>query len=166
MGLTLLDDKKDSVKLGVPAFRPDILHPCDIAEEIGIGYGFNNIPFIPPATNTVGGYIPENKFTDLLRREMAQAGFIECLTFGLVSQKENYTNLRYEVDLNEAITLSNPKTIEFEQVRSSLLPGLLKTLQSNQNEKMPQKIFEISDCAVLDPTTDTGARNVRRICVA
>lgn len=115
MGLTLHDSgKKDTIKLGVPAFRPDILHPCDIAEEIGIGYGFNNLPFIPPATNTVGGYIPENKFTDLLRREMAQAGFIESLTFALVSKKENYTNLRYEVDLNEAITLSNPKTIEFE----------------------------------------------------
>ncbi len=50
-------------------------------------------------------------------------------------------------------------------MRTSLLPGLLKTLQSNQNETKPQKIFEVSDTVVLDPNHETGARNVRRICV-
>ena len=132
MGLVPLDSgKNDSVKFAVSALRSDILHPCDVAEEVGIGYGFNNIPFVPPPTNTVGGFIPENKFTDLLRHELAQAGFIESLTFALVSIKENYTNMRYKPNLDEAVTLSNPKTIEFEQVRTSLLPGLMKTLQSN-----------------------------------
>lgn len=108
--------------------RPDILHACDIAEEVGIGYGFNNIPMVYPQTNTVGGFIPENKFTDLLRHEIAQAGYIESLTCALVSTKENYNFLRQEPNLNEAVTLSNPKTIEFEQVRTSLIPGLLKVL--------------------------------------
>lgn len=65
--------------------RPDILHACDIAEEIGIGYGFNNIPMVYPQTNTVGAFIPENKFTDLLRHELAQAGYIETLTCALLS---------------------------------------------------------------------------------
>ena len=90
-----------------------------------------------PQTNTVGGFIPENKFTDLLRHEIAQAGYIESLTCALVSTKENYNFLRQEPNLNEAVTLSNPKTIEFEQVRTSLIPGLLKVLQSNQNERIP-----------------------------
>lgn len=165
MGLVPLQPSDASkVKYEVSAIRPDILHACDIAEEVGIGYGFNNITMTQPHTNTVGSFIPTNKFTDLLRHEMAQAGFIESLTFALVSQKENYTNLRQDINVDEAITLSNPKTIEFEQVRTSLLPGLLKTLNSNQNERLPQKIFEVSDCAVIDPTTETGARNVRRIC--
>ena len=118
-----------------------------------------------PPTNTVGSFIPENKFTDLLRHELAQAGYIESLTCALVSHKENYNFLRYETDLNEAVQLSNPKTLEYEQVRTSLIPGLLKTLNSNQDEKLPQKIFEISDTAVIDPSHDTGARNHRKICL-
>lgn len=125
------------VKYQVSPVRPDILHACDIAEEIGIGYGFNNIPMIYPPTNTVGAFIPENKFTDLLRHELAQAGYIETLTCALLSLKENYNFLRSEPNLDEAITLSNPKTIEYEMVRTSLIPGLLKTLQSNQNERIP-----------------------------
>ena len=67
-----------------------------------------------PPTNTVGSFIPENKFTDLLRHEMAQAGYIESLTCALVSHKENYNFLRYETDLKEAVKLSNPKTLEYE----------------------------------------------------
>lgn len=62
----------------------------------------------------MGGFIPENKFTDLLRHEIAQAGYIESLTCALVSTKENYNFLRQEPNLEEAVTLSNPKTIEFE----------------------------------------------------
>lgn len=118
-----------------------------------------------PPTNTPGSFIPENKFTDLLRHEMAQAGYIESLTCALVSTKENYTFLRYEPDFNEAVTLSNPKTLEYEQVRTSLIPGLLKTLQSNQNERIPQKLFEISETAKIDNSSDTGARNERKICL-
>jgi len=166
MGLTPLEGSTaTSEKFQASCVRPDILHACDIAEEIGIGYGFNNIPMVYPPTNTVGSFIPENKFTDLLRHEIAQAGYIETLTCALVSIKENYTFLRYEPNLDECVQLSNPKTLEYEQVRTSMIPGLLKTLQSNQNERIPQKIFEISDCAVIDPTHDTGARNHRRICI-
>ena len=130
MGLKPVDasNKETSVKFEVSPIRPDILHACDIAEEIGIGYGFNNIPMVYPPTNTVGSFIPENKFTDLLRHEMAQAGYIESLTCALVSIKENYTNLRYKPNMEEAITLSNPKTLEYEQVRTSLIPGLHKVL--------------------------------------
>ena len=159
-------NEETSVKISVNAIRgADILHGCDIAEEIGIGYGFNSIPMVYPPSNTVGGFIPENKFTDLLRHELAQAGYIESLTCSLLSIKENYTFMRYEPNLEEAVQLSNPKTLEYEQVRTSMIPGLLKVLNSNQKERIPQNIFEISDCAVIDPTHDTGARNHRKICV-
>jgi len=105
MGLTPVEssDPAKLVKFEVAPTRADILHACDIAEEIGIGYGFNNIPMVYPPTNTVGSFIPENKFTDLLRHELAQAGYIESLTCALVSIKENYNALRYQPNLDEAV---------------------------------------------------------------
>ena len=102
--------------------------------------------------------------TDHLRHELAQAGYIESLNFALLSFKDNYLNMRQEVDHNECVTLSNPKTIEFEIVRTTLMPGLLKCLQFNKKNSIPQKVFEISDCVVLDSKSETGARNVRKIC--
>lgn len=67
------------------------------------------------------------------------------------------------MNLQECVVLSNPKTVEFEIVRTTLMPGLLKCLQFNKKNSIPQKAFEISDCVVLDGTSDTGARNVRKI---
>ena len=98
MGLNPIpsSDPENKVKFEVSPLRPDILHACDIAEEIGIGFGFNNIPMVYPPTNTVGQFIPENKFTDLLRHQLAQAGYIESLTCALLSLKENYDFLRKE----------------------------------------------------------------------
>lgn len=64
----------------------------------------------------------------MLRHEIAQAGYIECLTMSLLSLKENYNFLGKEANLDECVQIANPKTIEFEVVRTSLIPGLLKTL--------------------------------------
>lgn len=38
----------------IPPTRSDIMHECDISEDIGIAYGYNNIPKILPLTNTIG----------------------------------------------------------------------------------------------------------------
>jgi phenylalanyl-tRNA synthetase beta chain len=164
MGLVLKGSDATKLTFEVPPTRADILHPCDLIEDVGIGYGFNNIPKVFPANNTVGSFQPNNKMTDHLRHELAQAGYIESLNFALLSFKDNYLNMRQEVDLAECVQLSNPKTIEFEIVRTTLMPGLLKCLQFNKKNSIPQKVFEISDCVVLDVNSETGARNVRRIC--
>lgn len=50
-------------------------------------------------------------------------------------------------------------------MRTSLIPGLMKTLHSNQKERIPQKIFEVSDTAKISATSDTGAVNERKICI-
>ena len=56
MGLTILSNEGDKLNVEFPPTRSDILHPCDIVEDIGIGYGFNNIEKVFPETNTVGSY--------------------------------------------------------------------------------------------------------------
>ena len=50
-------------------------------------------------------------------------------------------------------------------VRTTLIPGLLKVFQSNSDESVPQRIFEVSEIVVLDSTKDTLARNEKRVCV-
>lgn len=61
-----------------------VIHACDVVEDVAISYGYNNITFTVPETNTVANQLPVNKLTDLLRLELAAAGFTEVLTFALV----------------------------------------------------------------------------------
>lgn len=75
---------KDSLKVRVPPTRHDVIHPCDIYEDVAIAYGYNKIERTIPKTNTIGQQLPINKLSDLLRGPIAQAGFTEALTFTLV----------------------------------------------------------------------------------
>jgi len=84
------------------------------------------------------------------------------LAFTLCSKDENFKNLKKR-DQGEAVVLANPKTIEYQVVRTSLLPGLLKTISSNKHLPLPLKLFEVSDIVLRDEKMERRARNQRNI---
>jgi phenylalanyl-tRNA synthetase beta chain len=43
--------------------------------------------------------------------------------------------------------------MEFQVGRTTLIPGLLKTMASNKQMPLPMKLFEISDVILLDKST-------------
>lgn len=138
------------------------MHECDILEDIAICYGYKKIkPILPPAS-TIGNRVRLNKFTDFLRQEMAQAQFNEVLNFALCSKADVTTNI-YNNDESQLITISNAKTKEFQTGRTSLLPGLLRTVCENRSNALPYRLFEAGDCIIADSKTDTGSRNLRKL---
>jgi hypothetical protein len=76
-----------------------------------------------PKTVTVAKQQPINCFTDLLRSEMAMAGFTEVLTFILGSTQDNFDTVNRSADVETAARISNAKTVDFE-VRASHWDGL------------------------------------------
>ena len=169
----------------VPPTRSDVLHACDVMEDVAIAYGFNNIPKSVPKSATVGREQPLNHFTDLIRTEVAMAGFTEMLTWALQSHADNFDNLNRTAPSSggantdttkssdddgptsftkdRAVAIGNPKTAEFQECRMSLLAGALKTLGENKKAPLPLKLFEIGDVVVQDAAADVGARNERRL---
>lgn len=152
----------NQIEVFIPPTRHDIIHKCDIMEDVGIAYGYDNIEVTLPKRQTIGTQIPLNKLTDQLRHEIARCGFTEALNFALCSEAEVSDMLRRPKEDN-AVKLQNPKTIEFQIARTCLLSGLLKTLNSNKMMPLPMKLYEISDIVLLDDKFDVGARNERHI---
>jgi phenylalanyl-tRNA synthetase beta chain len=107
---------------------------------------------------------PLNKLTEQLRVEMAQSGFTEGLTFTLCSRDDVAKKMNKKIEDIPAVHISNPKTAEFQIARTSLLPGLLKTLSANKKLPLPLKLFEISDVILKDDAAEVGAKNERRVC--
>lgn len=153
-----------TIKVTIPPTRHDVIHACDIFEDVAIAYGYNNIVRTLPKTNTIAQQLPLNKLSDLLRGPICQAGFTEALTFSLCSRDDVSTKLGTNIESVNAVHISNPKTLEFQVCRTTLLPGLLKTLAANKKMPLPIKIFEISDVVLKDVNSEVGARNERRIC--
>lgn len=153
----------DVLDVLVPCTRPDILHECDIMEDAAIAYGYNNLPTSMAGSATVAKPNPINKLGDILRKECAQAGWTEALPYILCSHDENYKWLKREDPGGECIRLANPKTLEFQVVRTSLIPGLLKTARENKSVPLPLKVFEVSDVAFQRLELDRRSQNERHL---
>ncbi|KDR83613.1 hypothetical protein GALMADRAFT_54916 [Galerina marginata CBS 339.88] len=152
---------KDEISVCIPPTRPDILHECDIMEDAAIAHGFNNLPHTFPATSTVAQPLAISKLCDVIRTEWALAGWIEVLPLILCSHEENFEWLNHKDDGKTAVKIANPKSLEFQVVRTTLIPGLLKTVRENRSHALPIKIFETSDVVFKDPSRERQARNDR-----
>ena len=157
----------DVLRVEVPPTRSDILHPCDVAEDVAIAYGYNNINKEKAGPNvvTVGAQQPLNNFSDLVRQEMASQGFSEVLTWILCSHDDNFANVNREDDGDCAAIVANPSSLDVQVARSSLLQGVLKAMGANKDAPVPAKLFEVGDVVLLDESKDVGARNSRRLLV-
>ncbi|KAM0032941.1 putative phenylalanine--tRNA ligase [Helianthus debilis subsp. tardiflorus] len=154
------EDNECTFIVSVPPTRSDVLHACDVAEDVAIAYGFNKIPKRMPASLKP---LPLNQFSDLIRTEIALCGYTEVLTWILCSYKENFAMLNRKDDKSTAVVIGNPRSADFEVVRSSLMAGILKTAAHNKDHPKPIKIFEVGDVTVLDELKDVGATNHRQL---
>ena len=157
----------DLIDVHVPPTRADVLHQADIMEDVAIAYGFNNLPrSFPSKSGTVAQPLMINKLSDILRLEAAMAGWSEVMPLILCSHDENFGWLNSKDDGTTAVRLANPKTAEYQLVRTTLIPGLLKTIRENKHHTVPMKIFEVSDVAFKDLTLERKSRNERHFAAA
>ncbi|KAH9943394.1 phenylalanyl-tRNA synthetase [Epithele typhae] len=151
----------DEIVVQIPPTRPDILHECDLMEDAAIAYGFNKLPDAFPSTSTVAQPLAISRLTDIVRTEWAMDGWVEALPLILCSHEENFDWMNRKDDGTTAVRIANPKTLEFQVVRTSLLQGLLKTIRENRSHPLPVRVFEASDVVFKDPALERQARNVR-----
>ncbi|KAI0382742.1 phenylalanyl-tRNA synthetase beta chain [Hypomontagnella monticulosa] len=158
-------DPNAIIEVTIPPTRADILHRCDIMEDVGIAYGFNRLPRIS-VTKTVGAPLTLNKLADIVRLECGMAGWSEVMPLILCSHDENFAWLNRKDDGKTAVRLANPKTTEYQIVRTSLIPGLLKTIRENKGHSVPIRVFETSDVVFKAETSERRARNERHFAAA
>ncbi|XP_029415849.1 phenylalanine--tRNA ligase beta subunit isoform X2 [Nannospalax galili] len=127
----------NQIEIEIPPTRADVIHACDIVEDAAIAYGYNNIQMTMPKTYTIAN---------------------QC------SQEDIADKLGLDISATNAVHINNPKTAEFQVARTTLLPGLLKTIAANRKMPLPLKLFEISDIVVKDSSKDVGAKNCRHLC--
>uniref|UniRef100_A0A915M1Z9 Phenylalanine--tRNA ligase beta subunit n=1 Tax=Meloidogyne javanica TaxID=6303 RepID=A0A915M1Z9_MELJA len=166
MSLTCSNVEKNETQIEVkaPPTRHDILHECDLVEDLALAFGYNNIPPLLPQSNTVAEPFNLNKLSDQLRLQMAMSGWTEIMNFALCSTEDVGNKLRRpDFELKSVVKIANPKTLEFQVVRNSLLPGILKTISNNKDMPLPLKLFEVQDVVFIDNNKDTKCRNERHL---
>ncbi|KXL41875.1 hypothetical protein M433DRAFT_74271 [Acidomyces richmondensis BFW] len=157
----------DALDVSVPITRADVLHEADLMEDAAVAYGFNKLPRrFPTKSSSVAAALPINKLADIVRSECAIAGWAEVMPLILCSHDENYAWLNHPSDEGRCVRLANPKTAEYQIVRTSLVPGLLKTLRENRGHRVPMRIFEVGDVCWQDVRAERRSRNERHLAAA
>jgi phenylalanyl-tRNA synthetase beta chain len=155
---------KNNLNISVPPYRVDILHSIDIIEDIAIAYGYNN--FIPevPKLPVFGSSDPMQDLSNTVRSLMVGLGFQEIMNYTLASRHKQLKNM--ELEDSDVVEISNPVSDEYGICRTWLLPGMIEVLSKNKHRSFPQMVFEIGDCIRLNPKTESGAENKKKVCCA
>ena len=117
---------KQSWEVTIPDLRSDdIIREIDIIEEIGRLYGFDNFLTRLPQLNKIGKKDLSYKTRTKLTNCLINLGLNELIQYSLVNKTE---------DLKNEIELINPLVKDYANLRSSLLPNILKVIQKNKSQ--------------------------------
>jgi len=117
------DNSNLTWEVEIPHSRSDdITREIDLIEEIGRLHGFNNFITTLPKIKNIGKEDPSYQTRKKITSCLLNLGFNELIHYSLVNEK---TFLKNE------IKLINPLLSDCSNLRSSLLPNLIKTVHEN-----------------------------------
>jgi len=121
-------------------YRTDILHERDIAEDLGIAYGYENFKPEIPNVATIAEENDFEKFKNKIANLLIGYGLFETNTYN-ITNKENQTK-KMKVDM-DVVRITNALNEDYDVLRTWMLPSLLEVLKNNKHYEYPHKIFEI-----------------------
>ncbi|HNZ26962.1 MAG TPA: phenylalanine--tRNA ligase subunit beta [Spirochaetota bacterium] len=134
----------------IPSWRGDVSIKEDISEEIARIYGLNNIkPTYKPSENAAH-YTPFQKMERDIRDLCYGFGLDEALNLSFVgSSIFDKMRLPTDHDFRNIVKLEDPLSDEAQGMRSSLIPGMIRTLSLNITRKNKSvSIFEVGNISI------------------
>ncbi|WP_066017089.1 phenylalanine--tRNA ligase subunit beta [Endozoicomonas atrinae] len=140
LGLGLVADGDGCWKVSVPSWRFDISIEEDLVEELGRIYGYNNLPESTPMALLKMKQVDESQVQESdIRRALTARGYQEAVCFSFIAPELH----KLFDPQHEPVALSNPIASDLSVMRTTLLPGLVKTAGYNLNRQQSRvRLFE------------------------
>ena len=118
-------DKGETLLITPPSYREDLEGPHDITEELVRIYGFEKLPSVSVASESINNTIDTATIRKIkLPHLLASRGLTEVYTFSFMSDKKEFDN-------SNPIKLINPITSDLNVLRKSIIPNLLDGIAKN-----------------------------------
>ncbi len=146
----------DTLTVSPPSWRPDLTDPYDLVEEVVRISGYDQVPSVLPPAPASPGLTAEQRRRRSIARTLAEAGYVEVINYPFVSPTfHDAFRLDQDDPRRVAARLANPISDEEPELRTSLLPGLLKALIRNTGRgQRDLALFEVG--VVFHPDPDAG----------
>lgn len=147
----------------IPAYRADIIHQTDLAEDIAIAYGYENFKEEIPQVATIA---EEDKF-EIFNRKVSDLltglGLLETSTYNLTNDHFQCKKMNTTMQL---IPLANSISSDYDRLRAWAIPSLMEILSNNKHHEYPQKIFTIGRIFKKNGKFDTNIEENERVAAA
>ncbi|MER6062845.1 phenylalanine--tRNA ligase subunit beta [Streptomyces sp. NPDC001792] len=123
---------QDELTVTVPSWRPDLVDPNDLAEEVIRLEGYENLPSTLPKLPSGRGLTHRQRLHRRVGRALAGAGYVEAPNYPFVGEQVfDQLGLAADDPARRVVKLVNPLSDEEPALRTTLLPGLLGALRRN-----------------------------------
>ncbi|MFT7403023.1 phenylalanine--tRNA ligase subunit beta [Zhongshania sp.] len=123
-----------------PSWRFDISIEVDLLEELARVYGYNRLPVTPIHDTLTIRPAPESlRGMSQVRQQLVARGYQEAITYSFIDPAMHQAMSEGEA----GVELLNPISADMSIMRTSLLPGLIKTAMHNAKRQQPRiRLFE------------------------
>src|ERR1051326_5838745 len=134
LGFELQERNGASLRFAVPSWRHDVAIEEDLVEKIARHTRYDRIQTALPSVSSAGEYHSTEARKRALRLSLAARGYDEAIGFSFIERTDDFEVLpALRAHGDASVVLANPILEEASQMRQTLLPGLLKSLQHNIN---------------------------------
>ncbi|MCX5706597.1 MAG: hypothetical protein NTW13_02860 [Candidatus Omnitrophica bacterium] len=139
---------KNKLFVGVPSFRQDVNLDVDLIEEIARVFGYDKIPQTLPEVKPAVTIREKRELAAAIKNILVGLGLNETITYSLTDRA-----CLESLGLNtESIAIMNPLSQEQEVLRPTLIPGLIRAIAYNLNQKQEHvAFFEIANVFLNNP---------------
>ena len=131
---------KDGWLVTAPSYRFDIEYEADLIEEIARVKGYDNIPTTIPRIAPTSRVASEQSVAiNRVRLSLVPRGYFQAITYSFVDPRDLSL-----FSVETPAKVSNPLAENLSVMRTTLLPGLVKTAQFNLNRQKERiRLFEV-----------------------
>ncbi|MFG2103901.1 phenylalanine--tRNA ligase subunit beta [Micromonospora echinaurantiaca] len=139
-----------------PSWRPDLLHPADLVEEVVRLDGYDRVPSVLPLAPAGRGLTWQQRRRRAVSRSLAERGYVEVLAHPFVAPElPDLLGLPADDPRRRAVRLANPLSEEEPLLRTTLLGPLLGIVKRNLGRgQRDLALYEIG--AVFQPRPGAG----------
>jgi phenylalanyl-tRNA synthetase beta chain len=130
--VTTSDDGVTFVNVIPPSWRPDLVYPADLVEEVLRLEGYHTIPSTLPPSPPGRGLTEAQRRRRATSRALAETGHVEVMPFPFVADTVwDAFGLDADDVRRRTVKVLNPLEADHSELATTLLPGLLDTVRRN-----------------------------------
>ena len=125
------EDGTGMLSVTPPTWRPDLVGPAHLAEEVARLDGYDSIPVIVPAAPAGTGLTPRQRARRDVVRALADAGITQVLSYPFIGDVHDRLGIPDDDPRRATVRLANPLAEDAPALRTSVLDSLVEVAGRN-----------------------------------